>query len=88
MTETTGEYKEEKRKWFKPSEKHPGFKKIVLGLVLPNKVDLVVLDRIDENGPIFHRANYGIGIEDFFSIRKTVDIDLWSEIDLPEDSTN
>ena len=36
MTEITGEYKEEKRKWFKPSEKHPGFKKIVLGLVLPN----------------------------------------------------
>jgi hypothetical protein len=69
--------------WNKVSEKTPEFKKIVLGVKLPNEIELVRLDRIDENGPIFHRANYGIGIGDFFSIRKTVDIDLWSEINLP-----
>jgi len=82
-------------KWIKPSaEKYPPFKKIVLGLQLPNRVELVKLDRIDENGPVFHRA-YGRGLlEEFISIfekeenvttsREVVKVDMYAEIILPE----
>ena len=55
--------------WKKPSPtEHPPFKQIVLGLQFPNKIELVKLNHIDENGPVFHRA-YGRGIiSDFASI--------------------
>jgi hypothetical protein len=80
--------------WKKPSnEQYPPFKKIVLGLQLPNKIELVKLDRIDESGPVFHRA-YGRGLlGEFISIfgndemsttvRESVKIDMYAEIDLP-----
>lgn len=74
--------------WNKVNEKTPEFKKVVLGVKLPNQVELVLLDRIDENGPIFHRANTGLEIADIFSFRKTVDIDFWADIDLPKESEN
>lgn len=35
--------------WNKVNEKTPEFKKIVLGVKLPNQIELVRLDRIDEN---------------------------------------
>lgn len=81
--------------WIKPTtEKYPQFKKIVLGLQLPNKVELVKLDRIDENGPVFVRA-YGRGLvsefaaifsgSDFETANKEhVKVDMYAEIDLPE----
>ena len=69
--------------WQKVSDKTPKFKQIVLGLKLPNQVDLVLLDRIDENGAIFHRANNGIDMS-FLTIKRTIDIDFWAEIELPE----
>lgn len=81
--------------WKKPSnETYPPFKKIVLGLQLPNKIELVKLDRIDENGPVFHRA-YGRGLLGEFvsifgndemstSVRESVKIDMYAEIELPE----
>jgi hypothetical protein len=71
--------------WQKTTEKTPKFKQIVLGLKLPNQIDLVLLDRIDENGTVFHRANNSIDFS-FLSIKKTVDIDFWAEIELPETS--
>jgi hypothetical protein len=70
--------------WNKVNEKTPEFKKIVLGVKLPNEIELVRLDRIDENGPIFHKANSGFEFADIFTLRKTIDIDFWAEIDLPE----
>jgi hypothetical protein len=70
--------------WNKVNEKTPEFKKIVLGVKLPNEIELVRLDRIDENGPIFHKANVGFEFADIFTLRKTIDIDFWAEIDLPE----
>lgn len=70
--------------WNKVNEKTPEFKKIVLGVKLPNEIELVRLDRIDENGPIFHKANSGFELADIFTLRKTIDIDFWAEIDLPK----
>lgn len=82
--------------WKKPSnEQHPPFKKLVLGLQLPNKVELVKLDRIDENGPVFHRA-YSRGLlGEFISIfsndelgstvKEAVQIDMYAEIELPKE---
>jgi hypothetical protein len=81
--------------WIKPTtEKYPQFKKIVLGLQLPNKVELVKLDRIDENGPVFVRA-YGRGlVSEFAAIfsgsdfetanKENVKVDMYAEITLPE----
>ncbi len=69
--------------WQKTTEKTPKFKQIVLGLKLPNQVDLVLLDRIDETGAVFHRVNNSIDFS-FLSIKKAVDIDFWAEIELPE----
>jgi hypothetical protein len=74
--------------WNKVNEKTPEFKKIVLGVKLPNEIELVRLDRIDENGPIFHKANAGFEFADIFTLRRTVDIDFWAEIDLPKESEN
>lgn len=61
--------------WNKVNEKTPEFKKIVLGVKLPNEIELVRLDRIDENGPIFYKANSGFELADIFTLRKTIDID-------------
>jgi hypothetical protein len=70
--------------WNKVSEKVPEFKKIVLGLKLPNQVELVVLDHINEKGLIFYRPNTGLNFSDFFTVNKPIDIDFWAEIDLPK----
>lgn len=70
--------------WHKITEKTPEFKKIVLGVKLPNQVELVQLDRIDENGAIFHRANNGIDLS-FLTVKRTVEIDYWMEIELPKE---
>jgi hypothetical protein len=73
--------------WIKVSEKTPQFKQIVLGVKLPNQIELVQLDRIDENGAIFHRANNGIDLA-FLTVKRTVEIDYWMEIVLPEENSN
>lgn len=73
--------------WIKVSEKTPQFKQIVLGVKLPNQIELVQLDRIDENGAIFHRANNGIDLA-FLTVKRTVEIDYWMEIVLPGENSN
>lgn len=85
--------------WKKPSTtEHPPFKQIVLGLQLPNKIELVKLDRIDETGPVFQRVSRGGLLSDFIdifglsnsdikgSITEAVKIDMYSEIELPKES--
>jgi hypothetical protein len=74
--------------WIKVSEKTPQFKQIVLGVKLPNQIELVQLDRIDENGAIFHKVNSGFEISDIFALRRAVEIDYWMEIELPEENSN
>ena len=86
MIETNGEHIPTS-KWNKVSEKTPKFKQIVLGLKFPNQIELVQLDRIDENGAIFHRANNGLDLA-FLTVRRTVDIDCWMEIELPQEEKN
>lgn len=88
--------------WTKPSNtQYPAFKKVVLGLQLPNRVSLVKLDRIDESGPVFHRAASRSLLDEvfltLFSDEKTnmgestsilateVNIDMYAEIELPKD---
>ena len=85
--------------WKKPSlENHPPFKKIVVGLQFPNKVELVKLDRIDENGPIFVAARSRGILSEFADIfggeikgeilsREEVKIDMYCEIELPVEAT-
>jgi hypothetical protein len=84
MTETTGQGEKAPNQWIKVSEKTPQFKKIVLGAKLPNQIELVQLDRIDENGAVFHRANSGIDLS-FLTVKKTIEIDYWMEIELPKE---
>lgn len=74
--------------WIKVSEKTPQFKQMVLGVKLPNQIELVQLDRIDENGAIFYKANSGFEISDIFVLRRAVEIDYWMEIELPEENSN
>lgn len=65
----------------------PEFKKILLGLKLPNEICLVKLDRIDENGLVFTDAATGIGSGMFFEsilkVQTQVKIDYFCEIELP-----
>jgi hypothetical protein len=81
--------------WQKPSiNNYPPFKQIVLGLQLPNKVDLVKLDRIDESGPVFQRVQ-GRGLlsefadllgndDSIISVKESTKIDMYCIIELPE----
>ena len=66
----------------------PEFKKILLGLKLPNEVSLVKLDRIDENGLVFIQARSGGDLTtglffDAIKIQTQVKIDYFCEIELP-----
>ena len=79
--------------WKKPSmENVPPFKKIMLGLQLPNKIALVQLDRIDETGLVFTKVeNSFTGLfSGMLNASISVNIDYFSEIDLSsiEESTN
>lgn len=71
--------------WKKPSmENVPPFKKILLGLQLPNKIALVQLDRIDETGLVFTKVeNSFTGLfSGMLNASISVNIDYFSEIDL------
>lgn len=84
--------------WKKPTlTNHPPFKQMVIGLQLPNKVELVKLDRIDENGPVFVSARgrgllsefvniFGNNSEGEIFTKEVVKIDMYFEIELPEES--
>ena len=78
--------------WKKPSmENVPPFKKILLGLQLPNKIALVQLDRIDETGLVFTKVdNSFTGLfSGMLNASISVNIDYFAEIDLSaiEEST-
>jgi len=71
--------------WKKPSmENVPPFKKIMLGLQLPNKIALVQLDRIDETGLVFTKVeNSFTGLfSGMLNASISVNIDYFAEIDL------
>ena len=65
----------------------PAFKKILLGLKLPNEVSLVKLDRIDENGLVFVDAGSGTSSTGMFfdlvKVQTQINIDYFCEIELP-----
>lgn len=78
--------------WKKPSmENVPPFKKIMLGLQLPNKIALVQLDRIDETGLVFTKVdNSFTGLfSGMLNASISVNIDYYAGIDLSsiEEST-
>jgi len=65
-------------------ENVPPFKKIMLGLQLPNKIALVQLDRIDETGLVFTKVeNSFTGLfSGMLNASISVNIDYFAEIDL------
>jgi hypothetical protein len=74
-------------KWRKPQfEKNPPFGKILLGLQFPDKISLVKLNKIDETGSVFVRADYNpeeILMNIFTGSSHHVQVDMVGEFEIP-----